>query len=400
MDIEKGVVFMEVEKKLLICKRDGLLIRGMQYLPAFTEGKDKYPAIIISHGFSGNFTDGEPFAVEFARMGYVVFCFSFCGGSSITTDESLKSEGKTTDMTIWTEVEDLIAVKDYAKGLPYVDEENLILMGFSQGGFVSGLAAARCKDEIKKLIMVYPALCIPDHARRGCLAGASYDPQNVPDIIDCGNMLLGRNYHDTVVNVDSYLELEPYEGPVLIIQGLEDTIVNYSYAIRAKESYYDGQCELMLVKQLGHGFQESQQESAVALIGQFLKERKEILSFRVMITWIDTMKNGDKTNQNIYFTGYCDTPYFQGAITPEGCDEQEYVGDIQTKMRAEYTLVGMDSNHKVCSIHIVNQRAEEGFEPTIKTDSEVLSWLNDAKLHAVLEGYDGGLTVRIFADGK
>ena len=62
--------------------------------------------------------------------------------------------------------------------------------------------------------------------------------------------------------------------------------------------------------------------------------------------------------------------------------------------------MGLDSNHKVCSIHIVNQRGEEGFEPTIKTDSEVLSWLNEAKLYAVLEGYDGGLTVRIFADKK
>ena len=30
---------------------------------------------------------------------------------------------------------------------------------------MSGLAAARCGEEIGKLIMVFPALCIPDHAR-------------------------------------------------------------------------------------------------------------------------------------------------------------------------------------------------------------------------------------------
>lgn len=388
---------MGIEKQLFTCKRDNLFIKGMQYLPADDTQDKKYPAIIISHGFTGNYTDVDGFCAEFARMGYVAFCFSFCGGSRIETDDSVKSEGKTTEMTIWTEVEDLIAVKDYVKSLPFVDTENLILMGFSQGGFVSGLTAAKCGEEIKKLIMVYPALCIPDHARRGCLAGASYDPKEVPDAIDCGNIMLGKRFHDTVVEMDPYLELAHYQGPVLILQGMEDDVVNYSYAIRAKENYQQGQCQLQLIRSFGHGFREGQQESAISSIRQFLAGREEILTIRVVITYIESVVEGEDTKQDIYFTGYCDTRYFQGAIIPEGCDKQEYHRETQTKIRAEYTLVGRDMSGEICSVHITNQKGGEDWKPVIKTDSAALAWMNHADLTAVLEGDDRGLTVRVFA---
>ena len=79
-------------------------------------------------------------------------------------------------------MKDLCAVIEYVKALPFVDEKQIVLMGASQGGFVSGLTAAKYGDGIQKLIMLYPALCIPDHARRGWLGGARYDPKNVPAV--------------------------------------------------------------------------------------------------------------------------------------------------------------------------------------------------------------------------
>ena len=145
-------------------------------------------------------------------------------------------------------------------------------------------SAAKCGDEIRKLIMVFPALCIPDHARRGCLGGASYDADNVPEEIDCGNIVLGKIFHDTVVGMDPYLELSAYKGPVLILQGLEDQIVDYSYAIRAQANYEKGQCHLQLIRQMGHGYDAEQQKSLVASMRQFLADREEILTIRVVIT--------------------------------------------------------------------------------------------------------------------
>ncbi len=389
---------MEIKNRTFICERDGLIIRGAQYFPAdFAEGKT-YPAVIVSHGFTDNYVSAAKYCEEFAKMGYAAFCFSFCGGGRHGEDERFRSDGATTDMTIPTEIEDLITVKNYVKSLPYIDMGKLILVGISQGGFVSGLTAAKCGNEIEKLILIYPAICIPEHARRGCLGGSNYDPHDVPDVIDCGNTLLGKRFHETIVGMDPYVELAAYQGDVLILQGLEDKIVNYSYAIRAKESYRKGQCRLQLIRNLDHGFDTPQLESAFASIRQFLADRKEILTIRVIITHSDTVTEGNTRKVNIFFTGYCDTEYFQGTIFPEGCDAQEYHLDVQTKMQAKYTLVGLDSAGEQCSIHIVNQKDGDDWKPVVQTDSSALAWLNHADLTAVLEGGDGGPTVRIFVE--
>lgn len=388
---------MSIGKQLFTCKRNGLLIRGVQYLPAEFQESEKYPAIIISHGFTGVYSDVADFCGDFAQMGYVAFCFSFCGGSRMDAEEDVKSEGATTDMTILTEVADLLAVKEYVQKLPYTDNSNLVLLGFSQGGFVSGLAAARCGEEISKLIMVFPALCIPDHARRGCLGGADYDVKNVPEIIDCGNIVLGKVMHDTVVAMDPYLELAAYKGPVLILQGLEDNVVDYSYAIRAQANYEKGQCHLQLIRQMGHGYNAEMQKSLLASMRQFLAEREEILTIRVVITRCESTDMGEVRKNNIYFTGYCDTEYFRGAIVPEGCDKQEYKEGEAPTIRAEYTLLGNDCNGETCSLHIVNQWERDEWRPVISTKSPALDWLNNADLTAVLEYGKEELTVRVFA---
>ena len=262
---------MFVKEEKFTCRRNGLTILGMQYLPVHFAGDKKYPAIIVSHGFTGNYLSMAQYCRDFAAMGYVSFCFNFCGGGKLSEDDSLKSEGATTDMTIATEIADLMAVKDYVKSRSFVNREALILAGVSQGGFVSGLTAARCKDEISRLIMISPALCIPDDARRGCLGGASYDPADVPDWIDCEKTLLGRAFHDGVVAMDPFLKLAEYRGPVFLLHGLNDQTVNYSYAIRARESYKTGQCHLQLVRDLGHNMNEKQYKSTVTLLRQWLR---------------------------------------------------------------------------------------------------------------------------------
>lgn len=71
------------------------------------------------------------------------------------------------EMTVLTEKEDLSTVLDYVKNQPFVDSNHIFLMGCSQGGFVSALLAAERENEIEKLILNYPALCICDDCRKG-----------------------------------------------------------------------------------------------------------------------------------------------------------------------------------------------------------------------------------------
>lgn len=385
-----------MSEALFQCERNGFKIRGMEYFAGEKAPGARYPAIIVSHGFSGDYTSEAPYCRALAEYGYVTYSFSFCGGSKTLTPEELKSEGDTTETTVWTEVADLIAVKDYVKALPYIDPRQIILMGCSQGGLISGLAAAKCGAEIYKLVMVFPALCIPDHARRGCLGGASYDPKHVPQVLDCGKILLGKSFHDTVADMDVFLELEAYKGPVLILQGLEDQTVNYSYAIRAKESYAPGQCHLQLMRDTGHAMDEKQRKSTTASIRQFLLEHKEQLTVQVIITHRETQEKEEYRESRIYFTGYCDTACFHGTILPGGCDAQKYYPDGSRSIRADYTLEGIDENGELCHIHIINRDVDGEWKPIIETDSKALAWMERADVTAVLESCKEGPTVRFF----
>lgn len=115
---------MKIQKSPFTCVRDGLVIRGTMYKPE--EKQEQLPIAVISHGFMANQLSVVKYAKALARWGYAAFCFDFNGGCIRG-----KSDGKTTDMSVLTEREDLKAVISYAKSLAFTDEKQLILMGCS-----------------------------------------------------------------------------------------------------------------------------------------------------------------------------------------------------------------------------------------------------------------------------
>lgn len=235
------------------CRRNGLVIRGTEYRP---EG-EKLPVAIISHGFMAWQDSVRHYARELARMGYCAYCFDFCGGSVLKKG---KSDGKTTNMSVRTEAQDLEAVIEYVQGLPY-NGNDLLLMGCSQGGFVSALVAAKHPGMVDKLVLFYPALCIPDDARAGKMMFAKFDPTNIPEIINCGPMKLGRCYPADVINIDAIAEIKSYVGPVLIVHGTKDRIVNLDYSRQAQQSYPNA--KLHIIEGGAHGF--SKKHDAIAM---------------------------------------------------------------------------------------------------------------------------------------
>ena len=211
------------------CKRDGLSIRGTEYRP---DGED-LPIAIVCHGFMAWQDTVRHYAIMLAEMGYAAYCFDFNGGSVMRS----KSDGKTTDMSVLTEVKDLEAVIDHLRTLPYVNKDRVFLMGCSQGGFVSALVAAKNKYPIEKLCLFYPALCIPDDIRAGRMMSTKFDPNNVPDTVRCGPMKVGKCYATDVMDMDAFQEIKAYHGRVCIVHGTADKIVDVSYAKRAAEVY-------------------------------------------------------------------------------------------------------------------------------------------------------------------
>ena len=245
-----------------------LTIRGIAQRPD-TEGV--LPAVIISHGYTANHTSVLRYVQQFAEWGYYAFCFDFCGGCIVGM-----SDGATTDMSVATEKEDLKAVISYVQSLPAVDSNRILLMGCSQGGFVSGTTAAELGDQIQALIMFYPALCIPDDARSGNMGGTTFDPNNIPDPIEGAPILLGRCYPDAVMDMDIFSVLPAYKGPVFLAHGTKDEIVHYTYSERALAAYTGGkeagpERQLLLIEGAAHGFTPEYDEIAVAAVKDFLR---------------------------------------------------------------------------------------------------------------------------------
>ena len=129
----------------------------MIYVPE--NAGEKLPAVIFSHGFGGNYRVGAQYAEILAENGYAVYCFDFCGGSP-----GSRSDGSTLEMSVFTEKDDLDAVIETIRGLDYIDGDNIFLMGSSQGGAVSAIAAAERKEDIRGMILLYPAFVLADRA--------------------------------------------------------------------------------------------------------------------------------------------------------------------------------------------------------------------------------------------
>lgn len=228
-----------VKESTFECKRDELTIRGTEYRP---EG-DNLPIAIVSHGFMGYQDTVKYYTSVLANMGYAAYCFDFNGGGVAVKSIS---DGKTTDMSVLTEIADLEAVINYVSSLPYVNKDKILLMGCSQGGFVSAIVAAKNKYAVDKLALFYPAMSIPDDARSGRMILATFDPKNVPETFLCGPMELGRRYVTDVIDMDAFKEISGYKGKVCIVHGSADKIVNVSYSERAAETYKNSGADVFL----------------------------------------------------------------------------------------------------------------------------------------------------------
>ena len=242
------------------CERDGLTIRGS----VFGISQERRPAVILSHGFLANSKMCKTYAKLLASMGYVSVIFDFCGGGLMSS-----SDGRSEDMTLFTEVEDLKAVISYMKTQPYVIPERISLLGCSQGGVVSAFVAKEDGFTPEKLILLYPALCIPDDARKGKMMFYSFDPANIPDILGSLPMKLAGAYASEVIDMDIFTSLKGYEGEVLYLHGTKDNIVDISYARRASEIF--PQREYHEIEGGGHMFKGRADEEACGYIKAFME---------------------------------------------------------------------------------------------------------------------------------
>ena len=256
IEIEETDSFSKEEKTFY--REDNKKICGELYIP--NNSYDEFPLVVLSHGFGSNMDSLRTLGQSICKIGFASFIYDFIGGGT-----NIKSDGVMTEMSVLTEVNDLNTVLDELKEDQRINEDNIFLLGQSQGGFVSTYVAGT-RDDIKGLIDYYPAFCIRDDAEK-----AYPNPNDVPDTYNVlGFATVGKIYYMDAVSFDIYEIMEDIECNTLLMHGTTDNVVPISYSERASTTIPN--CEYIVYEGQGHGFSGAADKDSETRTINFLKE--------------------------------------------------------------------------------------------------------------------------------
>lgn len=192
-------------------------------------GVEKGPLCILIHGFTGHMEEDHIVGAQKAinDAGVAVLRVEMYGHG--------KSEGEFKNHTLYKWVTNALSVVDYARSLDFVTD--IYLSGHSQGGLLTMLVGGMCSDVFKAIIPLSPAWMIPDGAREGNLLGVSFDPENIPETLISGDLVLSGNYIRVAQTIHPEDEIRRYNGPVLIVHGDADETVPIYFGEKAAELY-------------------------------------------------------------------------------------------------------------------------------------------------------------------
>lgn len=215
------------------------------------------PVAIIAHGFNGTFDFGRNYFNVMERKGYHCYTFDFPCGSVRS-----RSDNNTLNMSIPDEVSDVKAIVNHFRKQGH---QHIVLIGESQGGLVSALTAAELKDEVSQLVLVFPALCIPDNWRQ------RYPRvEDIQDVTELWGVKMGRRFFEEIHDMSAFDIIGQYRGPVLIVQGDADRVVSLDDSRRAQQLYRPG-TRLHIIPGAGHGFKPHELQQEMEQLEQFLQ---------------------------------------------------------------------------------------------------------------------------------
>ena len=226
----------------------------------------KLPTIVIAHGLNNTLEQYEMYSQLLAKQGYLVYSFDFYGGSHHS-----KSGGQDMlDMSVKTELTDLTQVMEKLRSETFVDKSKMSLFGASQGGVVASLYAAAYPDSVHKLLLIFPAFVLFDDAKATYHELGSPDFDQLPDSLTHHNTTLGKIYLIDALDIDIRAEQAKITTPTLIINGTDDAVVPYQYAVQANQTIPNA--ELVTVEGGEHRIDERFAITAAPAIQKFLKE--------------------------------------------------------------------------------------------------------------------------------
>ena len=111
---------------------------------------------------------------------------------------------------------------------------------------MAALTASEVQKKVAGLVLLYPALYIPEAMRE-----QFPDRSNIPEqVVELGTMV-GRRYVDDVYDIQVYPTITRYTGPVLLLHGNRDGMVPLPYSQKAAREYQNAR--LVVLPGAGHG---------------------------------------------------------------------------------------------------------------------------------------------------
>ncbi|HAB94963.1 MAG TPA: hypothetical protein DCF49_09490 [Lachnospiraceae bacterium] len=233
-------------------------IYGQLFVPERADKGEKVPLVLFCHELYRTHESGIPYGRELAARGYAFYTFD-CRGASTES----RSPGSMLHMSVMTCARDLMEVYREVLTWPFTDPDRIILIGASQGAFSTAVAASQNPDLFAAVVLMYGAFVILDDVR-----DLYPDKESVPDPFDYrGWSMMGAVYLTDLWDYDLKC-LGKYKGPVLVLHGDEDPLVDPSYSLRVAKIYQNA--EFHMVRGGRHGFKKGAFVEAFQYICDFL----------------------------------------------------------------------------------------------------------------------------------
>jgi len=119
---------------------NGQMIDGTLYVPPGASAEEPAPGIVATHGYINTRETQSPFAIEFARRGFVVLAIDQTGHGDSDPPAYANGFGGPPALS-------------YMRSLTFVDDDNVGLEGHSMGGWASVSAAGANPDGYESMVL-------------------------------------------------------------------------------------------------------------------------------------------------------------------------------------------------------------------------------------------------------
>lgn len=228
-------------------EHDGINLFGKALIPKGESGA-KYPTVIYAHGAESDYKADMTTLQSLAKSGIACYTFDFYGWTTRSTGPKGTKWFKGTkrgvddayEKQVLEQVKDLNAVIEKVKTFDFVDTDNIFLLGSSMGGATVATCAVTHSDDIRAIILQYPAINLNPDAN---VDGATND-------------------------------VNKYTKNVLLLQGTADKIVplSMSETLCAHYNKYNANhCKMVVYEGQPHVFTGKYKVEAAKEIYAFLK---------------------------------------------------------------------------------------------------------------------------------